>query len=144
MCFHLALSGGYVTGMLMMTTSVATYTVALSGTTLPAGTISTKIASTGSAGAYGPTGTVTRTHGGYFPGGNISLVDTSNGDLALGSAALTARGATFTLNTYSPPPVGDRSGGVASGDFNDDGKLDMVVENYGFPGCSSIVNWGRN
>jgi hypothetical protein len=71
------------------------------------------------------------------PTGNVSFIDTSNGNISLGLAALGASTSTLSLKTYSPPPVGYGPGAIASGDFNGDGKLDMAVANAGYPGCYS-------
>jgi hypothetical protein len=63
------------------------------------------------------------------PTGNVSFVDTTNGNLVLGTAALGP--ATFAQNAVTAPaiPVGKNPIAIAIGDFNGDGISDLAVVN---------------
>jgi hypothetical protein len=130
-------AAGTFAGTITVVDSYGTSTVALSATTLPLGSTLTTITSSGSPGAYALTGTVTGSHGAFAPTGNVSFADTSNANLALGSSPLGSPTFGFGLSTYSPPLIGNGPGAIASGDFNGDGKIDIVVANAGYPGCGS-------
>ena len=66
------------------------------------------------------------------PTGTVSFLDTSNGNAPLGTGALGASTAAFSLTTAtgSPVTVGNGAYGVTTGDFNNDGFADIAVENY--------------
>ncbi|MGA9465701.1 MAG: hypothetical protein WBV28_23130, partial [Terracidiphilus sp.] len=78
-------------------------------------TISTTISSAGVPGNYTLTATVT----GAFPlpTGNVSFLDTTNGDSSLGNAPLTGT-APPSFMTASSPSVGPTPYAIAAGDFN--------------------------
>jgi hypothetical protein len=92
----------------------------------------TTIASSGSPGNYTLTATVvglgSRTVG---PMGEVSFLDTTNGNALLGTGVLgaTTLGQNFMTGPTSGVGSGPRS--VAVGDFNGDGILDMAVANLG-------------
>jgi sugar lactone lactonase YvrE len=93
----------------------------------------TSLASSGVPGNYNLTATVTGYGSiGYLTTGSVSFVDTSNGNASLGSASLTyfTPGFSAAQPTGSPISVGTNPYGVAAGDLNGDGFVDVVVENY--------------
>jgi ABC-type anion transport system duplicated permease subunit len=88
----------------------------------------TTIATSGNVGAYSLTATVTGT--GSFTHavtGTISFLDASHSNAVLGTQALGA--STLGLNFANAQTLSGGSAGVAVGDFNGDGKLDMAVTN---------------
>lgn len=125
-----------------LTSTSAQQTVTVSGRYATA----TTIASTGSPTSYTLTGTVvglgTRT---LAPTGTVQFNDTSNtANPSLGTAPLGA--ATLGFNEAqpagSPITVGHAPYGVATGDFNGDGFLDVVVENYNSNSVSILLGNG--
>ena len=110
-------------------------TVALSGTGGPLGSAtSTAIASSGSAGAYSLTGTVTGTGSAHVPTGSVSFLDTTNSNVSLGMAALTNTKTTLGLANGYSAATGTHADTIAVADFNNDGKLDAVVASGGYIG----------
>jgi len=103
--------------------------VALSGTGWPAGggATTSALTSSGNAGGYSLTETVTGVLGKGLPTGSISFVDISNGDLSLGTGAL--RSPLINLSLANGPSfiTGVEAADVATGDFNGDGKPDIAV-----------------
>ncbi len=89
----------------------------------------TAIASSGSPGNYTLTATVVGSGSTLSPTGDVSLLDTTNGNASLGTAALgTAIGGTgFTTGPTSS--VGSAPPTVEVGDFNGDGIPDLVTAN---------------
>lgn len=91
----------------------------------------TSIASSGSAGNYTLTGTVVgHGYGSVVPTGSVSFLDTSNGNFVLGSAALGTVTTTQTFATHVDYATASHQYGIVTGDFDGDGKLDLVVANY--------------
>ena len=78
------------------------------------------------------------------PGGNVSLLDTSNGNYLLGTAGLGA--GTIAQQTVaasgSPVGVGTNPESVAAGDFNGDGFVDLAVLNKGDSNISILLGNG--
>ena len=107
---------------------------------------STTIASSGVAGNYTLTGTVTglgtRT---LAPTGSVTFNDTTTpppvtlGTASLGEAVL---GFTAVQPPGSPNAVGGEPYGAATGDFNGDGFVDLVVQNYSTGNVSVLLGNG--
>ena len=115
-------------------------TVASAATTAPAsgtGTLvpvltgvlasASSIAQSGTTGSYSLTSKVTTT-GAVAPTGSVNFVDTTTGNIVLGSAPLGAVTSTLSLasSTLTTGYLGGNSS-VAVGDFNHDGKPDFAV-----------------
>lgn len=92
------------------------------------GSTSTTISSSGSAGDYALTGTVSASGTNVMPAGTVTFSDSSD-SLSLGTAALGAGQTALSLaNTSKAPSLGTWSPYfTATGDFNGDGKLDLAV-----------------
>jgi hypothetical protein len=106
----------------------------------------TMITSTGGVGAYDLTATVAGVGSGILsPTGTISFNDTSNsntpllGTATLGSATLSY---SAVQPAGSPVSVGKSPYGAAAGDFNGDGFVDLVVENYNSNTVSVLLGNG--
>jgi hypothetical protein len=98
----------------------------------------TTISSSGGAGDYTLTGTVTgKSSTVLAPTGSVSFVDTTNGNYVLGSATLGTATKVDALATQATYSTGLNPQAVAVGDFDNDGKLDLVVADYG----SNKVSW---
>ena len=85
----------------------------------------------GTTGNWSLTATITGTGSlSLSPGGNVSLLDTTNGGYLLGTAGLgTGTIAQQTVwGAGSPIGIGNNPESVAVGDFNGDGKADLVVK----------------
>ena len=104
---------------------------------------STTIAETGVAGDYTLTGTVTA-FGAVVPTGTVSFLDTTAGNGVVGTAALNpaSLGFTFLPATGSPVGAGQAPQATVLGDFNHDGKLDLVVLNNGDQTVSILLGNG--
>jgi sugar lactone lactonase YvrE len=105
----------------------------------------TTIAQSGTAGNYSLTATVVGTSPLLTgPTGTVSFLDTSNANAVLGTSALGASTAGFSLAqaTGSPVAVGSGPYGMATGDFNGDGFADFVVENYNSGTVSVLLGKG--
>ncbi len=92
----------------------------------------TAIAASGSAGNYTLNATVAGPQiSTFFPTGDVSFLDTTNGNASLGTATLgtPTLGDPFTTGYTSDVGVGPTS--VAVGDFNRDGIPDLAVANSG-------------
>ncbi|RXH54759.1 FG-GAP-like repeat-containing protein [Granulicella sibirica] len=107
---------------------------------------SSTLVSSGGVGAYSLLGTVVglgdRTAG---PTGTLTFSDTSNtGTPVLGTASLAPATLAFTTTpaTGSPNTVGTHPYGIASGDFNGDGFMDVVTENYDGASVSVLLGNG--
>lgn len=74
------------------------------------------------------------------PTGMVSFLDTSNANAVLGTSALGAAVPGFALAQAGGSPVAVGSGpyGMATGDFNGDGLVDLVVQNY-YSGTVSVL-----
>jgi hypothetical protein len=89
-------------------------------------TSTTAIAATGTTGNYTITGTVSATN--YLSlAGTVSFLDTSNGNYNLGSASTGPNEPAWTAATSLS--VGSGPQGIAEGDFNGDGKMDLAICN---------------
>jgi hypothetical protein len=76
------------------------------------------------------------------PSGSVSFLDTTTGNAALGTAAL---GALTTVQGFAkqvPYHAGVNPISVATGDFNEDGKLDLAVVNHGSNSISIFLGDG--
>jgi Bacterial Ig-like domain (group 3)/Chitobiase/beta-hexosaminidase C-terminal domain/FG-GAP-like repeat/FG-GAP repeat len=90
----------------------------------------TTIASSGTLGNYTLSATVAGTVG--IPlslTGNVSFLDTSNGNASLGTASLGTAALTESFTTASMPSVGTSPDSVVTGDFNGDGIPDLATAN---------------
>ncbi len=78
------------------------------------------------------------------PSGNVSLLDTSNSNWPLGTSPLGA--GTFGQQTVtaagSPIAVGNNPQGLAAGDFNNDGIIDLAVLNNTDKNVSILIGDG--
>jgi FG-GAP repeat len=63
------------------------------------------------------------------PTGEVSFLDTTNGNASLGSAAIETAIPGRTFTTGSTPGVGSDPVSVAAGDFNGDGIPDLATLN---------------
>jgi uncharacterized repeat protein (TIGR01451 family) len=90
-------------------------------------TTTTTIAATGASGVYNLTGTVTA-FGKPAPTGTVSFLDATNGNAAVGSAALDPATLGYTANAASKlASVSGLPYWLAAADFNNDGNIDVVV-----------------
>ncbi len=77
-------------------------------------------------GHYNATATVTSA-GLQAPSGKVNFVDQSNANLALGSATLGSPSAPLAFGPSATYPVGGNPLAIVAGDFNNDGIVDLVV-----------------
>jgi hypothetical protein len=107
---------------------------------------STTIASSGSAGNYTLTGMVAGLGSPTLaPTGSVTFTDATNtANPTLGTAPLGTPTLAYTAVQPSGSPVAAGAGayGVATGDFNGDGKLDVVLENYSAGTLSVLLGNG--
>lgn len=118
------------------TSSASPLQVTSTAVTLPS---STSISETGSWGQYSLTATVTEFGNTVAPTGNVSFVDTSNGNTVLGSAAL---GTAVKGVAWPNPQAVTLTGGVGAivvGDFNGDGLPDIAIAQ----GSSILIQLGN-
>lgn len=87
----------------------------------------TTITSSGSAGNYTLTAEVTGTASVPWPSGTISFLDTSNGNLSLGTATLKAISSTVSFANYNSLSQGYEPSALVVTDFNGDGIPDLAV-----------------
>jgi hypothetical protein len=99
----------------------------------------TTIAQSGAAGNYTLTATTVGVGSGtaFSPNGTIPFVDTSNNNTMLGSATLGSANYAFGFSNASNP-TGDANN-VATGDFNGDGKLDLIVTSATTPSVFALL-----
>jgi uncharacterized membrane protein len=91
----------------------------------------TTIAQSGSTGNYTLTATVTG-QGPVALSGNVSFIDTTDGNFSLASTKLSSSMPALSLNTVSQSPtLGAQPESIATGDFNGDGIPDLAVANAG-------------
>ncbi|WP_158787169.1 FG-GAP-like repeat-containing protein [Granulicella sp. L46] len=88
----------------------------------------TTITQAGSIGNYTLTATVTA-EGAIAPTGNVSFVDSTNGNQQLAQAALQNATATSSMTIAQSPAVGQNPSSVVTADFNGDGIPDLAVLN---------------
>jgi hypothetical protein len=105
-------------------------------------TVASLVQTGGTTGNYSLTTTIVGVGSlSLLPTGNVSILDTNNSNLLLGVAGL--GGGTFGQQTVtaggSPINVGSNPLGVVAGDFNNNGKIDIVVLNSG-DNTTSILN----
>jgi hypothetical protein len=105
----------------------------------------TAISSSGSAGNYTLTGTVVGTVSPTLsPSGTVSFLDTSNINVVVGTATLGTSTFAQTFASQVTYTTGSGSGPnwVAAGDFNGDGKLDLVTGNNNASTISVLLGTG--
>ena len=89
------------------------------------------LTSGGSSGNWSLTTTILgmgTTH--LFPTGTVSLLDTTNANLLIGTGGLAGTAGTQTVGgSNSPVAVGNKPQSVVAGDFNGDGFIDLAVLN---------------
>ena len=103
----------------------------------------TTIAPSGTAEDYTLTGTVVGTGSATLsPTGNVSFLDTSNGNASLGTAPLGAGVPGLTFLNSSSPATGGEPVFVAVGDFNGDGIADIAAANYAGAALSILLGNG--
>jgi hypothetical protein len=103
----------------------------------------TTLATSGTAGNYTLTGTVVGTGFGHLaPTGSVSFLDTTNGSLVVASGALGSGTLAQSFGAQVPYTVGTGPQSLVVGDFNGDGKPDMVVVNSGSGTMSSLTGSG--
>ena len=88
----------------------------------------TTISQSGNPGNYTLTATTTG-QGLLAPAGNVSFLDTSNGNLVVGDASLEPTGTTLSSVNSQTPPTGMYPYSLAVADFNGDGIPDVAVAN---------------
>ncbi len=119
------------------------YKAVFLGTNTDAGSSSAASATLTVTGKYATTTTITQggTIGSYTltatvsssatalpgPTGQVSLIDTTSGNTVLATQALGSSTLGATLVNASNPAVGNEPTGIAAGDFNGDGNLDLAV-----------------
>ena len=128
---------GGVNAYLTSTSSTQTMTVTASS----AAATSTLITSSGSAGNYALSGTVTA-FSSAAPTGMVSFLDQSNGNFSLGSAALDAATRTSGWQSVVSVATGAPSYGIVMGDLNGDGIPDLVTSNYSSNTLSVLMGNG--
>jgi trimeric autotransporter adhesin len=91
-------------------------------------TTSTMVAQSGYASNYSLTATVSSS-GSIAPGptGTVSLVDTTSNNSVLATAQLPPATSAPGLVNINNPSIGNEPTGLISGDFNNDGNLDLAV-----------------
>jgi hypothetical protein len=96
------------------------------------------LSASGAPGNYTVTANVTGQSGQPLPFSPLQLTDTSNGNLGLGAAYLSPNQAPFSLKTTLNVASGENYNRLATGDFNNDGKMDALVW-YGSKGAVSVL-----
>jgi Bacterial Ig-like domain (group 3)/FG-GAP-like repeat len=114
------------TSDLTSTSGAQTVTITATAGPYPSGTLLTPTGS--SNGNYGLTATVGG-FGPFAPTGSVTLNDTTTGS-SLGTLTLAPSSTDFLISTAIPDsPPGTCASVVATGDFNNDGNLDVVAVN---------------
>ncbi|HEY1902315.1 MAG TPA: FG-GAP-like repeat-containing protein [Terracidiphilus sp.] len=107
--------------------SCAASTSSIAALSVMGGSVTTtQIAQSGNPGDYTLTATVSG-FGSTAPTGTVSFLDTSNDNAVLGTATLTAGRAGFNLVNAPNQATGGGPAAIATGDFNGDGILDLVM-----------------
>ena len=90
----------------------------------------TTISSSGSAGNYSLTGTVVgKGSASLAPTGSVDFEDTTNSNFVVASGAVGSSTLAQTFISGVAPITGTHPSGVAGGDFNNDGFLDVAIVN---------------
>ena len=115
------------------TAAAGTSTSAVANITLPGGTTSTTISSSGSAGNYTLTSQVVA-NGPIAPTGSVNFLDQSGGNAQFASATLGASTVSNKFGSAAPYPIVDSANWYSYeavvADFNGDGFLDMAEVEY--------------
>jgi len=102
---------------------------------------STVITSTGNPGAYTLFGKVSAVSA-IAATGAVSFLDQSNGNLLLGSAALTGASQSDSWGSLVPETTGASTYGVIVADLNGDGIPDLITTDYGGTKISVLLGNG--
>jgi uncharacterized membrane protein len=86
----------------------------------------TTITQSGTNGNYTLAATVSG-NGPLAPAGGVSFLDTSNGNLGLGTATLSTSASTYSISATLNPTAVPYGDAMATGDFNGDGKPDLAI-----------------
>ncbi len=78
------------------------------------------------------------------PTGSVDIVDTTAGNVALGSGVLSGGSASLTFGIASSPPAGNGAQRVVTADFNGDGKPDLAIVNYYDNTVTILLNAGNS
>jgi len=113
----------------------STQTVTVTGAATATATV---IQSSGSAGAYSLTATITGLNMFQPPTGNVSFLDISNGNLSLGAATLSGATVIPGATLASSPAAGSSPNSVAVADVSGDGVPDLVIANNGSTGTNGL------
>jgi hypothetical protein len=126
--------GSYSVKAVFIGTNTYAGSVSTSQTTTVTGQLAsaTSLSVTGGGNSFTMTATVAGGHN-TPPSGNVSFIDTTQGNATIATAGLNTQAAVlgFNANTYG---LGTGPYAIAIGDFNGDGKLDVAVTNEGIGG----------
>lgn len=134
-------AAGFSTGTLTITDNTgASLSATLVGAAVAAGKGATLagVSASGNASPYTLTGNVIGTLTTAWPTGSVSFLDASNDNLPVGTGTLGQPFSGVSIGNGPSEVTGTESSGVVTGDFNGDGKTDLVVLNNGGTPCGSI------